>query len=126
MFQSWGQIAEPEPGQKPGWFHLRADEAIADYYQWLYSRAFKKWSPCMNGCHVTFIAGEKDDRIVSVDEMKPFMDKDILFTYSPVIYTNGAAFWLPALSYELDVIRIKLDLRPRLLYHITLGNVKNG
>lgn len=126
MFLSWGRIAAPVTGQKTGWYFLGLDTDFSAYYKWLYSRAFRGWSLPMNGCHITFIAGEKDDRIISHSEIVPYLDQDIKFWYSNQVYTNGRAFWLPVFSFDLDCIRQDLGLTPRISYHITLGNTKNG
>lgn len=125
MFQSYGRIMKPSFEQKEGWFVLKADDSIGDYYNWFYRRAFKDWDSCMNGCHITFVAGEKDDRIVNKEELSIFYDKDINFYYDSTIYTNGRAFWLPVISKDLEDIRLFLGLKPKILYHITLGNNKN-
>jgi len=124
MFYSFGQIQIPKADEKPGWYSLCADKEIANYYKWFYSKAFKTWNPPMNGCHVTFIAGEKDDRIITLDEIKPFLGKDIVFHYENEIWTNGRAFWLPVVAPELDFIREQLGLKPRMQFHVTLGNIK--
>jgi hypothetical protein len=125
MYISYGRINKPQLSQKPGWFYLEADPQIGEYYKWLYSRAFKVWYPSMNGCHITFIAGEKDDRIVSFDELMSYYSKDIEFKYSNQVYTNTQAFWVAVESEELNEIRKSLGLRPRLTMHLTLGNIKN-
>lgn len=114
----------PKSDEKPGWYSLSLDEEISNYYKWFYSRAFRSWNPPMNGCHLTFIAGEKDDRIIDSSEILPYLNKDFVFYYANQIWTNGRAFWLPAYSPELDLIRVELGLQPRFLYHITLGNLK--
>lgn len=125
MLNSYGQIAKPTQGQKQGWFYIELDKDFANYYKWFYSRSFKTWYPPMNGCHITFIAGEKDDRIVQYNEIIPYLNKDINFQYENEIYTNGRAFWIPCASIEIDNIRKTLGLNPKPWLHITLGNVKN-
>ncbi len=124
MFSSSGIILKPSVDEKEGWYLLKADDSIGSYYKWFYSRAFRSWQPCMNGCHVTFIAGEKDERIVRLAEMDKYVGREIRFYYTNQVWTNTAAFWLPVLAPELDEIRIELGLSPRFLYHITLGNRK--
>lgn len=125
MFSSFGEILNPSADEKAGWYMVKADDTIGSYYKWLYSRAFASWNPCMNGCHITFISGEKDDRIVSLAEIGTYVGRKITFFYTNQVWTNGRAFWLSSLCTELDDIRIELGLRPKILYHITLGNTKN-
>ena len=126
MFVSYGPIAKPSPSQKEGWYYVKADDQIGDYYNWFAKRGLQKgWQPCLNGCHVTFIAGEKDDRIISAAEVQPYLGEEIQFYYTNKIWTNTQAFWLPVLSSQLDEIRVALGLKPRFLYHVTLGNIKN-
>jgi hypothetical protein len=105
MFSSSGKIKSASSDQKPGWYYVEVDQQISDYYSWFFNRAFKKWFKPLNGCHITFIAGEKDHRIVSLQEMIPFLDKEVEFQYTGEIWTNGRAFWLPAFSQELNDIR---------------------
>jgi hypothetical protein len=123
LFHSYGKISFVD-GQKPGWFFLRADDEISSYYKWFYSKGLKSWNSPMNGCHVTFLAGEKDDRVVSAEEMKSFIGQDIVFFYTNQVWTNSRAFWLPVLSPDLDQIRVEIGLQPKFLYHMTLGTWK--
>jgi len=125
IYTGYGHIASSSEDQKEGWYYVKVDDTIGEYYKWLYSRAFKTWYPCMNGCHITFIAGEKDDRIVRREEMNNYFNLNVSFLYSNVIYTNGRAFWIDAKSDDLDRIRETIGLRKREKYHITLGNIKN-
>lgn len=80
----------------------------------------------MNGCHCTVLAGEKDDRIVTDDEVyqSGMFGRSFDIFYTGQVFTNTRAFWLPALSPGLDEFRASLGLTPKILYHITLGNVK--
>lgn len=125
IYEGYGIILPSSVDQKQGWYYVKVDDSISSYYKWFYSKAFKQWYPCMNGCHITFIAGEKDDRIIQLEEMKDYIEKEIHFIYDNTIYTNGRAFWINCTSKDLDEIRNKLGLRKRDNYHITLGNIKN-
>lgn len=126
MFVSYGPIAKPSPSQKEGWYYVKADDNIGAYYNWFAKRGLQQgWNPCMNGCHVTFIAGEKDDRIVSLAEIDKYIGREVSFSYVNQVFSNGQAFWVSALCPELDLIRMELGLKPRMLYHITLGNIKH-
>lgn len=125
MFSSFGAIMKPSADEKVGWYLVKADDSIGSYYKWFYSKGFGSWNSCMNGCHVTFIAGEKDDRIITLAEMDKYIGREVSFYYTNQVWTNGRAFWLTALAPELDDIRVELGLKPRFLYHITLGNCKN-
>lgn len=126
IYTGYGHIVSSSEDQKEGWYYVKVDDTIGEYYKWLYSRSFKVWYPCMNGCHITFISGEKDDRIVRREEMNSYLNLNVSFRYSNVIYTNGRAFWIDSKSDDLDKIREKIGLREREKYHITLGNIKNG
>jgi hypothetical protein len=124
MYTSTGILRSAGPSQKEGWFYLECDSEIASYYHWFYNRAGFHWKSCMNGVHITFLAGEKDERIVTLQEMKPFIGMELEFHYDNVVWTNSRAFWLPVLCSDLDRIRLSLGLAPRFLYHVTLGNNK--
>lgn len=128
MFESSGTIFVSGNNQKPGWYYLKVDLEIAVYYNWLlYRKTGIKYQLPLNGPHITFIAGEKDDRIVLPQEILPYINNIIPFTYDPTIYTNGRAFWMPAWSPLLDNIRLKMGLKPKSNgLHMTLGNIKNA
>lgn len=81
----------------------------------------------MNGCHITFIAGNRECRIVSQDEILPYMGKSMWFEFDPIVYTNGETYWIDCQSEQLNQIRRDLQLGPKFRgkYHITLGNFKN-
>ncbi len=125
VYSSGGIIRIPDLSQKPGWYYVSVDDQISEYYHWFYSRGLKKWSKSLNGCHMTFIAGERENRIVTQEEILPFLYDQIDFEYENIIYTNGRAFWLNARSPQLNKIREQLNLPPRNNLHITLGNIKN-
>jgi len=78
----------------------------------------------VNGPHVTFIAGEKDDRIVDPSELQDWMDVSIQIDYEHEVWTDGRSYWINCVAPQLDKIRASLGLRPRSGYHITLGNTK--
>lgn len=129
MHRTSGPIRNSGPGQNPGWFYVAIDPQLADYYRWLF-RPLKlscpAFYPCLNGPHVTFIAGDREPRLVSTQEMSGFLETEVRVDYDNVMYTNGRAFWLNCRCPALDNIRRQLDLPPRNGYHITLGNVKNA
>lgn len=127
MPTTYGQIMLPKPDQKPGWFLVQFGDDIADYYRWFMRYRFSArpaFNLPLNGAHTTFIAGEKDDRLVDVKELSPYLEKWVAIEYTHLVMTNGRAFWLPAVSEELNGIRQTLGLRIRDNYHITLGNNK--
>lgn len=124
LLKANAKIQGSKSGQKPGWFSLRLDNDFSYYYRWF---TWTKWNLPLNGCHITFIAGDRESRIVTLDEMKPYLEKEIWFEYDPIVYTNGESFWIDCQSEQLDQIRKNLNLgnRFRDKYHITLGNFKN-
>ncbi len=124
MYYSYAQIRKAK-GEKPGWFHLECDPDIAKYYEYFYRLGGKRWFPPLNGCHLTVIAGEKDDRIIYDSELSYWYDKWIPFSYWPPIRTNGRAFWLEADSPCANKLRGSLGLKMRPHFHVTLGNIKN-
>lgn len=126
VVQSSGIIIPPKEDQKLGWYALAVDSEIERYYRNRYELGLRStWYPAMNGCHMTLIAGEKDDRLVARYELEPYFHTEFHFYYTHQVCSNGRAFWLPALSPDLDLLRTRLGLQPRLLYHVTLGNIKN-
>jgi hypothetical protein len=124
MYTSSGIITNKQD-QKTGWFFLQCDEAIGEYYKWLYSRAGFSWNSCLNGVHITFIAGEKDSRLITNQDMKDYLGLSIGFEYSGIIYTNSRAFWTPVKCDALQEIRLSLGLSVHDRLHLTLGNVKH-
>ena len=127
MYTSTGIVSASGDNQKKGWFFLECDAQLGDYYNWLYDHSGSKkhrWNKGINGVHITFIAGEKDERIIGRNEMKHFMGKELEFSYDNKVWTNTRGFWMPVVCHELDIIRYSLGLVPRFLYHVTLGNVK--
>lgn len=125
MISSYARIQGNKEGQRPGWFSLVLDRDFSEYYRWF---TWTKWNLPMNGCHITFIAGNRENRIVSPDELTEYMNKDIWFEFDPIVYTNGETYWIDCYSETLNKIRNELKLGPRRYdgYHITLGNFKNG
>jgi hypothetical protein len=124
MYTSSGVIMPPKLNQKYGWYHLSVCTDLAKYYQSL-SKTY--WALPLNGPHITFISGEKDERFVTTNEMLLYIGQEIQFEYDNVVWTNGKAFWLTAYSPQLLAIRAVFKLPPpRLGFHITLGNIKNA
>lgn len=124
-YKTTGIIRSSGEDQKQGWFYLVMDDSIASYYRWLYSRGFKKWDSCLNGCHLTFIAGEKESKVISLSEMNKFLGEEVEVYYDSTIFTNTRAFWLEARSDRLDEIRKELGMAEKYRgYHITLGTNK--
>lgn len=126
MFPCYGKIVSSGASQKPGWYYLSIDPDIGLYYGKLWSKGNKPWNLPLNGPHITFISGEKDKRIVSIDEMKDYLGLLIEFAYNPIIKTNGRAFWIDVNIPSLNDIRMKLGLGVyyRSSFHLTLGNIK--
>lgn len=122
MLSAQGKIYYPPANQKPGWFFVSVEESISLYYKKLSNI---NWNSCLNGPHITFISGEKDDRIVNIDEISPYIG-DVTFCYDPIIYTNSKAFWMKVICPFLDDIRknLGLNIYPK-GFHLTLGNIKN-
>ena len=123
MISIYGSISGNGRGQKPGWFSVRLDDDVSLYYR---SFSYRKWNLPMNGCHITFIAGEKECRMISLEDMKGYT-RDIEIIFDPVVMTNGESFWIDCQAPQLDKIRDDLGLGNsfRGKYHITLGNFKN-
>ena len=124
MYTSSGIVKASAINQKQGWFYLQCDNSIGQYYHWFYNRAGYSWKNGLNGVHITFIAGEKDERQIGFNQIRNYIGQEIEFSYDNKIWTNSRAFWLPVLSHGLDLIRNDMGLTPKFLYHITLGNVK--
>lgn len=124
MLRSSGKISVGL-NQREGWYHLKCDNNIGAYYKKLYSLGGKTWFDCLNGCHITFIAGDRENRIISIKEMERWIGEEIEFFYDSTIYTNGRAFWLNIECEWLNRIRESYFL-PRREFHLTLGNIKNS
>jgi len=125
MIRSVGKIMGNGVNQKPGWFYLKADDDLSLYYAW-FCQMTGSWDLPMNGCHITFIAGEREDRIISSKELDAFMNDDIEFFYENKVMTDGRSFWIDCKSPQLDKIREDLGLPEKWRgLHITLGNLKN-
>ena len=124
MYSSYGTISV-RTNQKEGWFFLKCDDSIGEYYRWLYSRAGFSWNSGLNGVHITFIAGEKDSKLITNQDMKDYLGLLVGFQYSGLIYTNGRAFWTPVKCDTLQEIRFSLGLPLHDRLHLTLGNIKH-
>jgi len=122
--KSHAKIQGGKNGQQPGWYSLCLDEDFSLYYR---SQQGVKWNLPLNGCHITFIAGDREKRVVTSEEMEPYMDETIDFEFDPIVMTNSESFWIECSSARLDSIRKELGLGNsfRGSYHITLGNTKN-
>lgn len=122
-----GRIAVSSGDQKPGWYYLLIDNDFSLYYRHLCAGVFyPKWNLPLNGCHMTFIAGEKEDRYVDISELGSFLLEDIEFFYQPVVVSNGESFWIDCRCPRLDEIRSSLGLPSKWNgYHVTLGNFKH-
>ena len=123
MISVYGTISGNGRGQSPGWFSVRLDDDVSLYYR---SFSYRKWNLPMNGCHVTFIAGERESRIITQSELMDSTE-DIEIIFDPVVMTNGESFWIDCQAPQLDVIRDDLGIGEsfRGKYHITLGNLKS-
>lgn len=127
VFISDGIISEQPPKQRKGWYSISVEEEISKYYSWFYKQGnLKDWNPSMNGCHITYIAGNREKRIITSNDMKPFIGQKIQYSWRPVVMTNGETFWMDCWSKDLDTIRelLNLEVPKKFGYHITLGNLK--
>jgi hypothetical protein len=108
---------------EPWWALLLCDDGIVDYYAWLLRRrgldieTGSRW-----GTHVCFVRGEQpaDTALWGIDP------GPITFHYSSEVeWTNGYHAWLTVCSPQLTELRQRLGLRvkPRTLYHLTLGRL---
>jgi hypothetical protein len=58
--------------------------------------------------------------------------KIVSFEYEPYIYNDELYYWINVFSEEIELIRIKLGIKPnnnstynKSIFHITLANIKN-
>lgn len=124
MYFGWGPIAWSKPPQKSGWFYIQVEEDLANYYKKLHN--IQCYSP-RNGPHITFIAGEKDVKIIDPTNpiLEPWLYCPIPFAYDGTVCSDGRSWWIPCTSQPLNVLREKLGLGVKKFgYHITLGNIK--
>lgn len=116
-----------QKNMKPGWWCLNVSDDISNYYNWMFRNGnINGWRLPKNGCHITFIAGDKERRIINIDDMTPYLGREIVYKWNPQIMTDGRSFWIDCECPELETIRKDLGLvvpRP-FTYHITLGNFK--
>ncbi len=126
MFTGYGKLVSSGKNQKPGWYYLSVDPDIGRYYGKLWSNGNNCWNPPLNGPHITFIAGEKDEKIITDDQIRDYLGLIVGFRYDPIIKTNSRAFWIDVNIPKLNDIRANLGLKPyyRPTFHLTLGNVK--
>jgi len=126
MLRACGNIDINRTGQKPGWYGVDVCDDFAAYYNWFQSKRGMPWQLPMNGCHITFLAGEKDNRVVGLDEMQPYDNEVVWFAFEPKVDTDGRSFWIDVQCPRLDEIRKELGLPKKPWgYHVTLGNLKN-
>lgn len=123
MLSALGIISTSGKGQKPGWYYLSIDDDFSRYYAWFF-RLCGGWDLPLNGCHMTFIAGEKEETGI-IPEM-PYLGEEVQFFFEPQIKTDGRSFWVDSTSPRLDEIRSSMGLPIKWRgYHVTLGNLKN-
>ena len=116
-----GTLSLPKPGQKPGWYFVTVPKDVGLYYK---SLSKIHWNECLNGPHISFTSGEKENRIVTNEEIFPFLG-NVEFEYDWPMFTNGRSFWMKVVCPRLDQIRQILGLPPHPIgFHLTLGNVK--
>lgn len=128
MYSSFGQLQTLSKDQKPGWWYVKCDDGIADYYLSFLKLQYPKIQKPMNGCHLTVIAGEKEDYRPDDLISQRFHGSYIEFQYDNAIYFNGRAFWLEAESRDAERVREVCGLPPQRIgrgFHITIGNIKN-
>lgn len=126
MLKTYGYIQSSSESQRTGWHFLSLDDDLSRYYQWFCRLPEKGWDLPINGCHVTFIAGEKEKRIVCISEISRFVHDPVWIEYENKVLTDGRSFWLNCSCPDLDEIRSELGLPSKWRgYHVTLGNIKN-
>lgn len=124
LYKSYGPIIGNLKGQACGWFCVKVDDEISNYYNSFLKKGKGGYNPCLNGAHITFIAGDREKRIVSESDMKDYLGMLIPFSYDNVVKTNSQAFWLECTAPLLNNIRSEIGLEKREQFHITLGNLK--
>jgi hypothetical protein len=125
MIKVMGTISGNKPEQHPGWYFVSLDIDFSSYYAWM---TRTKWNIPLNGCHITFISGNREKRIIQKEEMDKYIGTEVGVWYDPIVMTNSESFWIDCLCPHLTEIRNELGLGApyRSNYHITLGNFKNG
>ena len=119
-----GTVAVSSGDQKPGWYYLSVDDDFSRYYAW-FCRMTGGWDLPLNGCHITFIAGEKEGDLIDPSRV-PLLGQEVEFYYDPIIMTEGRSFWINVKCPILDELRESLGLPCKWRgYHVTLGNLKN-
>lgn len=119
-----GTVCVSSGDQKPGWYYLSIDDDFSRYYAW-FCRFVGGWDLPLNGCHITIIAGEKEEKIISPSDI-PYLGQEVEFFYDPVVMTEGRSFWINVKCPTADFIRNKIGLPCKWRgYHVTLGNLKN-
>lgn len=119
-----GTICVSSGDQKPGWYYISIDDDFSRYYAW-FCRFAGGWDLPLNGCHMTFIAGEKEGDIIPASQV-PCLGQEVKFFYKPVVMTEGRSFWINVECPTADSIRNELGLPCKWRgYHVTLGNLKN-
>jgi len=110
---------------------VEIDNDFASYYRSLIPKWVAKPNKQRYDTHITVIRNEIP---TNLECWLKYNGKEIIFTYSPDIQTDGVYFWLNVYSTELEEIREELGLekssewsRPpdnTECFHITIGNLK--
>lgn len=105
---------------------LLVDQGIADFYLALVPKSIKlnnQFYPA----HVSTVRREIPPKM---ELWGAHEGEEIPFQYSPIIVHDETYYWLDVNCERLQQIRIELGLPAfppwRNLYHITIGNCKNG
>ena len=110
---------------------VEVDNDISNFYLSLIPKYTVKPNKQRYDAHITVSRKETPTKLKN---WAKYEDKEIAFTYSPDIQTDGIYYWLNVYSEELEDIRLELGLhrRSRLSkppngeksFHITIGNTK--
>lgn len=116
-------IYDPLPGTKhweDHWMYAQTSfDFIRMYNYFCVKKGWRLDVGTPHGAHISVIKGEKP----KYPEFWKYMDKQwIEFQYEPAPYSdNGKHVWINVYSKQLSDIRIKLGLRERSRFHITIG-----
>mgnify|MGYP001027607501 CR=1 FL=1 len=119
LFQSKGVIIYHSK-----WVIMECPKDILDYYwHWIYKEKQIKLHKPRFGSHISIIRGNELIMNKTQFPWRKYHEKEITFSYSPFLQTNGDYWWLPVTCSFLEELRNELGLSDQVPFgfHLTIG-----
>jgi len=114
--EDWWLVAECSRGlvltykwllEREGIKSVKASKFFQGDYNWQVTQKGIKVAESAWNAHISVVRGETP---LNQNAWKKYQGERIEFEYSPILQSNGAHWWLPVVSKDLDDIRSELGL----------------